>query len=65
MKNAFDVLRMKEQQILRVRREVAALRIAAPLLNDGVPPPSPSQREEVLPLDPNVLQSLLDSMNER
>jgi hypothetical protein len=32
MKNPYDVLRMKEEELLRVRREVAALRIAARLV---------------------------------
>jgi len=32
MKNPYDVLRMKEEELLRVRREVAALRIAARLM---------------------------------
>jgi hypothetical protein len=32
MKNPYDVLRMKEQEMLRVRRETDALRIAARLL---------------------------------
>ena len=34
MKNLVDVLRSKEQEILRVRSEVEALRIAARLLAD-------------------------------
>ena len=32
MKNPFDVLRSKEQELLKVKREVEALRIAARLL---------------------------------
>jgi hypothetical protein len=32
MKNPFDVLRVKEQELLRVRKEMDALRIAARLL---------------------------------
>ncbi len=32
MKNPYDVLRMKEQELLRVRKEMEALRIAARLL---------------------------------
>jgi hypothetical protein len=36
MKNVFDVLRTKEQDIQRVRKEVDALRVAARLLaEDG------------------------------
>jgi hypothetical protein len=32
MKNPYEVLRMKEQEMLRVRKEMDALRIAARLL---------------------------------
>ena len=32
MKNPYDVLRMKEQDLLRVRKEMDALRVAARLL---------------------------------
>lgn len=40
MKNPLDVLRSKEQQLLQVRREIEALRVALPLLgeeNDAPP----------------------------
>jgi len=37
MKNPYEVLRMKEQELLRVRKEMEALRIAARLL-DAVDP---------------------------
>ena len=38
MKNIFDVLRSKEQEILRIRKEVEALRVAARLLTeDSIP----------------------------
>jgi hypothetical protein len=33
MKNPYDVLRMKEQELIRVRKEMDALRIAARLLD--------------------------------
>ncbi len=33
MKNPYDVLRMKEQELLRVRKEMDALRLAARLLD--------------------------------
>ena len=42
MKNPLEVLRMKEQEILRVKQEVEALRITAKLLGEE---PS-SEREE-------------------
>lgn len=35
MKNLLEVLRMKEEQIQRLRREVEALKITARLLNEG------------------------------
>jgi hypothetical protein len=34
MKNPYEVLKKKEQEIERVRREVEALRVIAPLLSD-------------------------------
>jgi len=33
MKNPYDVLRMKEQELIRVRKEMDALRMAARLLD--------------------------------
>jgi hypothetical protein len=40
MKNPFDVLRAKEQELMRVRKEMEALRIAVRLLGaeDNAPP---------------------------
>jgi hypothetical protein len=38
MKNPYDVLRMKEQELTRVRKEIDSLRIAARLL--GVEDPN-------------------------
>ena len=37
MKNPIDVLRMKEQEILKIKVEIEALRITARLLNDDIP----------------------------
>ena len=34
MKNPMEVLRKKEQELLQVRREIEALRIALPLLGE-------------------------------
>ncbi|MGA8868178.1 MAG: hypothetical protein WB510_14485 [Candidatus Sulfotelmatobacter sp.] len=34
MKNPFDVLRAKEQELIKVRREIEALRVALPLLGE-------------------------------
>ena len=46
MKNPYDVLRMKEQELIRVKKEMEALRMAARLLDaedpeaeDGHDPP--------------------------
>jgi len=41
MKNPLEVLRMKEQEIVRVKQEIEALRITAKLL--GEEPPSSSE----------------------
>lgn len=41
MRNVFDVLREKEFEILRVRNEIRALRLAAPLLEDSENAPVP------------------------
>jgi hypothetical protein len=38
MKNPMEVLRSKEQDLLKVRKEVEALRVAARLLSDDLPP---------------------------
>jgi len=38
MKNIYDVLRSKEQELVRVRKEIDALRIAARLLSDETTP---------------------------
>ena len=35
MKNVYEVLRQKELEVSRLKREVEALRIAAPLLSEG------------------------------
>ena len=43
MKNPYDVLRMKEQELIRVRKEMDALRIAARLL--GAEDKNPSNGE--------------------
>jgi hypothetical protein len=34
MKNVYEVLRQKEQELIRLEKEVEALRVAAPLLSD-------------------------------
>jgi hypothetical protein len=49
MKNLLEVLRMKEEQILRIRREIEALKIAAKLINEKEQAPAavPERRLEV------------------
>ena len=39
MKDPLELLHVKEQELLRVRQEVQALRIAAPLLDDDAGSP--------------------------
>jgi hypothetical protein len=35
MRDVYEVLRQKELEVSRLKREVEALRVAAPLLSDG------------------------------
>ena len=35
MKNVYEVLRQKELEVSRLKKEVEALRVAAPLLSEG------------------------------
>lgn len=48
MKDVMEVLRASEQQLMRVREEVEALRVAAPLLEDeeSFVPSSPAGASE-------------------
>jgi len=44
MKDAMELLRAKEQELMKVKRQVEALRIAVPLLSgddDSLVPPTP------------------------
>jgi hypothetical protein len=45
MKNVYDVLRQKEQQLVTMQKEVDALRIVAPLLEDEVKTPAPISQQ--------------------
>jgi hypothetical protein len=45
MKNPIEVLKMKEQEMLRVRSEIDALRVAARLLSDDAAPASEPKQE--------------------
>ena len=60
MKNPFDILRIKEQELLKVKRQTDALRTTARLLDADVPPPKKPQRQEVLALDLYDLESECD-----
>jgi hypothetical protein len=46
MKNAYEVLQEKEAELARVRREIASLRIVAPLLSADSPPENSQPEEE-------------------
>src|SRR5260370_6551354 len=48
MKNPYDVLRMKEQELLRVRKEIEALLIAARLLGAEDPAAAKSEGQPQL-----------------
>jgi hypothetical protein len=50
MHNPFDILRTKEQELLKVKRETEALRITAHLLSDVVPI-AKARRQEISLLD--------------
>ena len=52
MKNPFEVLRIKEQELQRVKKEVEALRTIAPLLAESAekPPNGKSEGHEVIEL---------------
>jgi hypothetical protein len=41
MKDPFEVLQMKEQELLRIRKEVDALRLTVRLLGEERPAPEP------------------------
>ena len=45
MKNVYEVLRQKEQQLVTMQKEVDALRIVAPLLEDEVKTPTPISQQ--------------------
>jgi hypothetical protein len=49
MKNPYEVLEMKEQEIERVRREVEALRVIAPLLSDEESGPPAEEKPLAFP----------------
>ena len=52
MKNAYEVLRAKEQELQRVKKEVEALRTIAPLLAESAekPPNGKTEIREIVEL---------------
>jgi len=60
MHNPLDILRTKEQELLKVRREAEALRLTARLLSDVVPI-AKGRRREISLLDD--LESKLDVLD--
>jgi hypothetical protein len=48
MKNIYEVLRSKEQDMLRIRKEIDALRIAARLLSDDSVPATNGKASQLL-----------------
>jgi len=57
MKNIYDVLRQKEAEVERLKKELQALRIVAPLLEEEVAPemqvaPPPARTYPTVPAKP-------------
>lgn len=49
MKNPYEVLRMKEQELIKIRKEMEALRLAARLLDAEDPGAANGQGQSTLP----------------
>jgi hypothetical protein len=49
MKNVYEVLRQKEQELVTLQKHVEALRVVAPLLHEEVPAPSAVVSRETSP----------------
>jgi hypothetical protein len=47
MKNPFEVLRTKEQEIAKIKREIDALRITIQLIGEDKMPPAPDQKVDL------------------
>jgi hypothetical protein len=47
MRDVYEVLRQKEQEVSRLKQEVEALRVAAPLLSDGEADDQPTLQRAV------------------
>jgi hypothetical protein len=53
MKNLHEVLRMKEQEVLRVKNEINALRIAARLLHEETDAAEPTSEHRLMEMPQN------------
>jgi hypothetical protein len=47
MKNPFDVLKSKEQEMVKVKKEVDALRVTIRLIGDEAPAPSADSKVDL------------------
>ena len=63
MKDPIVVLRTKEREILKIKVEIEALRIAAQLLSDDVLPTGTTQRQAAPQLDFDALEAALDGVD--
>jgi hypothetical protein len=63
VKDPIVVLRTKEREILKIKVEIEALRIAAQLLSDDVLPTEATQTQAAPPLDFDALEAALDALD--
>lgn len=61
MRNPYTVLRQKEQDVVRVRKEIQALRTVIPLLADS-PPSWDDVQKQLLSSCPDVEHSVKDGI---
>jgi hypothetical protein len=54
MKNVYEVLRQKEQELIRLEKEVEALRIAAPLLSEEKESSAEAPKPTLTPTTPQA-----------
>lgn len=52
MKNIYEVLRQKEQEIRRLEKEIEALRVVLPMLTEEADAPRPREAEPFRPTPP-------------
>jgi hypothetical protein len=67
MKNVYEVLRQKEQELIRLEKEVEALRVAAPLLSEEkealAEAPKPSLTATIPSPAPRIAPAVAASQN--